>query len=120
MNTICAILLSLICSVYSTPTNVQLVEQYCYENYPECEIVYYMYDEYDEEVITNRANTGKVYVEIFISYADGHHGWSKEGYYIAYNKEVEKGEVVISYFIYNPYSNYYDDIVAGIDNGIVR
>lgn len=120
MNTICAILISVICSFYSTPTDTQLVEQYCHQNYPNCEVVFYLYEDYKEETITNRANTGKVYVEIFTSYSDGNNGWSEEGYYVAYNTNVEKGKKVTSYFIYNPYTNYYDDVVAVVDNGKIR
>ena len=120
MNTICALLLSIICTFASSPTDSQLVEQYCYENYPNCEVVYYMFENYDAEVMENRANTGKVYVEIFISYSDGKCGWSKEGYYTAYNIEVPKGKKVASYCIFNPYTNYCDDVVAVVDNGIVR
>ena len=40
--------------------------------------------------------------------------------YISYNKAInelggEPGNVVVTYFVYNPFSNYYDDIIARYD-----
>lgn len=41
-------------------------------------------------------------------------------YWCWYNKKVKKGKMVTQYGIYNPYSNECDDVVAVIDNGIIR
>ena len=70
--------------------------------------------------MTNRANTNIVYVEKSITVSHGDYGLTSEGYYVRYNKKVPNGKKVISYFIYNPYSNYTDDIIAVIDNQIIR
>ena len=99
--------------------NLELTENFCKTNYPECSIKFFTV--WDEETMDNRENTNIIYVEILHSRADGvKGGWTKEGWYIAYNTKVEKGTIVKSYLIYNPYSNYCDDIVAVVDNGLIR
>lgn len=41
-------------------------------------------------------------------------------YWCWYNKKVKKGKIVSQYSIYSPYTNECDDVVAVIDNGIIR
>lgn len=62
-----------------------------------------------------------VYIEVIKSVSHGRWGrTTKYGSYIKYNKPVRKGKKVTSYCIYNPNTNYYDDVTAVIDNKIIR
>lgn len=62
-----------------------------------------------------------VYIEVIKSVSHGNWGHTtKYGSYIKYNKPVRKGKKVTSYCIYNPNCNYYDDVTAVIDNGMIR
>ena len=80
-------------------------------------------------MIKLRTRKGKriVYVEVLKSNAKGNlkgkrRGWgiTTKGSYITYNRRVKKGKRVISYCIWNPNSNYTDDVVAVVDNGLLR
>lgn len=101
-----------------TPTNTKLVREYCRKHYPKqtIRIVY----KYDAKKMENRKNKGVMYVERFVSYSKGRYGYSKKGEYVRYNTYVKKGKKVISYFIYNPNTNYCDDVVAVVDNKKIR
>lgn len=101
-----------------TPSNTKLVREYCRKHYPKqtIRIVY----KYNPKVMENRKGKNVVYVERFVSYSRGKYGYSKKGEYVRYNKKVKKGKKVISYFIYNPKTNYCDDVVAVIDCGKIR
>ena len=106
-----------------TTTNRDIVKEYCKKHYPNYKIKYYNYDDYNEKVILHRKGKKVVYVEKFVSYSSGKKyksGYSEEGYYICYNKKVPKGKKVVSYLIYNPRTNYCDDIVAVVDNNKIR
>ena len=100
------------------PSDYQMVFEYCDYNFPSHTVL--IFTEWNEEIMTNRANTNIVYVEKSITVSHGDYGLTSEGYYVRYNKKVPNGKKVISYFIYNPYSNYTDDIIAVIDNQIIR
>lgn len=76
-----------------------------------------------------RTRKGKriVYVEILKSRAKGNlkgkrrsWGIAAKGSYITYNRRVKIGKRVTSYCIWNPNSNYTDDVVAVVDNGFIR
>lgn len=76
-----------------------------------------------------RTRKGKriVYVEILKSRAKGNlkgkrrsWGITSKDSYITYNRRVKSGKRVNSYCIWNPNSNYTDDVVAVVDNGFVR
>ena len=104
-------------------TNKGIAKEFCKTHYPECKIKFFNYKNYNDKVMLHRANKGIVYVEKFVSYSDGKRkksGHSKEGWYICYNKGVKKGKKVISYCVYNPYTNYCDDVTAVIDNHKIR
>lgn len=45
---------------------------------------------------------------------------TKDGYKIRYNKLVRKNKKHVVYLIYNPKTNYTDDIIAVISNNKVR
>ena len=98
--------------------NNKLVREYCKKHYPKYTIR--IVDKYDEKVMENRKGKKIVFVERFVSYSKGKYGYSKKGEYVKYNKKVSKGKKVISYFIYNPETNYCDDVVAVIDCGKIR
>lgn len=98
--------------------NNKLVREYCKKHYPKYTIR--VIDKYDAKVIENRKGKKIVFVEKFVSYSKGNYGYSKKGEYVKYNKKVKKGKKVISYFIYNPETNYCDDVVAVIDCGKIR
>ena len=99
-------------------SNMKLVREYCRKHYPKqtIRVVY----KYDAKKMENRKNKGVVYVERFVSYSKGRYGLSKKGEYVRYNKNVRKGKKVVSYFVYNPETNYCDDVVAVIDCGKIR
>lgn len=76
-----------------------------------------------------RTRKGKriVYVEVLKSNAKGNlqgkrrsWGITTKGSYITYNRRVKKEKRVTSYCIWNPNSNYTDDVVAVVDNGFIR
>ena len=72
-----------------------------------------------EEVLNRPQN--ELTVEVFDTISDGEGGgYTVEGYYTAYNVTVSKGETVQSIVVYNPETQYCDDVIAVIDNGIVR
>lgn len=80
-------------------------------------------------MIKLRTRKGKriVYVEVLKSNAKGNlqgkrrsWGITTKGSYITYNRRVKKEKRVTSYCIWNPNSNYTDDVVAVVDNGFIR
>lgn len=126
MNILIAIM-SLVVSSASIP-NIGIVKQFCEDSYSSCEVVYFT--NWNDEIMNNRANTNKIYVEIEKSVSSGeidevngkYWGYIEGSNYYRtwYNTEVEKNKIVTSYYIYNPYNNYEDDIVAVIDNEMIR
>lgn len=101
-----------------SPSDRQIVREYCHKHYKGYTIRYFT--KWNDKVMSHRANRKIVYVEKMISYSKGKYGYTKEGYYIKYNKRVKKGKKVISYCIYNPKNNSCDDVVAVVDNKIIR
>ena len=102
----------------SSPSNYELAKSYAKHHYPKCKVV--LLKKYDEKKIEHRKGKNIVYIEKFISYSKGKYGYSKKGEYVKYNKKVKKGKKVVSYFVYNPYTNYFDDVVAVVDNKMIR
>ena len=108
-------------------TNKQLVKNYCHKHYPNMKVKFFT--EWNEDVITHRKGTNIVYVEKCKSISTGKidkgnnrcYGKlvSNSYYRTWYSKKVKKGKKVTQYFIYNPYSNYDDDVVAVVDNNKV-
>ena len=101
-----------------SPSDRQIVREYCHKHYKGYTIRYFT--KWNDKVMSHRANRKIVYVEKMISYSKGKYGYTKDGYYIKYNKKVKKGKKVISYCIYNPKNNSCDDVVAVVDNKILR
>lgn len=109
-------------------SNKQLVKNYCSKHYPNMKIKYLT--KWNDKIISNRANKNVVYVQIEKSISSGkkdshngrYWGYVKGQHYYKtwYNKKVKRGKTVMSYYIYNPYTNYKDDIVAVVDNKNIR
>lgn len=111
-------ILGLFCIAHAGVTDKKLVKDYCVKHYPKYKIVYFT--KWNEKKILHRKGKKIVYVEKSYSYSHGWYGLSKEGYYTCYNKKVKEGKKVTTYCIYNPYTNYVDDIVAVVDNKMIR
>jgi len=103
-------------------TNYQIVKSICKRQYNKTKIkIVKGYNAKTEKIVTHRKGKNYIVVEKFVSYScGGRYGYSKDGYYITYNKKVKKGKRVVSYCIYNPYTNYFDDVVYVVDNRKVR
>lgn len=77
------------------------------------------------KLIEHRKGKPYVLVTKVVSVSDGSdHGWytTNEGYtyIIGYNKRVPKGKKVTSYIIWNPKTNYEDDVLYVVDNRMYR
>ena len=120
--TIILLLCCVDCEASPVTTNKALVQQTCKENYHNTNIKYIRYNSKNwEKIVLHRKGKKYIVVEKFISYSSGKdYGYSKEGYYIKYNKKVKKDKKVISYCIYSPYNNYCDGVDFVIDNRKVR
>ncbi len=106
----------------------KVVQKYCSAHYPKMKVKYFT--KWNDRVMYHRANKGVVYVEVEKSISSGkkdprngkYWGYVKGQHYYKnwYNKKVKKGKIVTSYYIYNPYTNWEDDIVAVVDNKMIR
>ena len=106
-----------------TNKNVQLVNKYIKKHYniKKYKVVYKPSYRLTENMITNRKQKKVIYVEVVKSISHGKYGYATPGdWYICYNKRAKKGKRVTRYCIYNPKTNYVDDVVAVFDNGKVR
>ena len=63
---------------------------------------------------------GEIKVAVMHSVSCGNYGYTRDGGYISYNKYVTPGESVTSYLIYSPDSDEPDDVVAVVDNSMIR
>ena len=117
------------CSVYGAgATDKQIVKEYCNKHYKGYTIKYFT--KWNEKKICSRKGKHIIYVQIETSISSGkkdkcnnrYWGYIKGQHYYKtwYNTKVKKGKEVKSYYIYNPYTNYYDDIVAVVDNKKIR
>ena len=114
--TIAILSAALVTATINTSNDHVLCEQYIKDHYPDLIVQQVS----DASIYQIEHRKGTVLVEVFTSTSAGDHGYTADGYYIAYNKEVPKGKKVTSYVIYNPDNNYTDDVVAVIDNGEIR
>ena len=131
------ILISLLISIFILDTAVvdaksmsdkQIVKEYCKHNYKGYKVKYFT--QWNDKVMSHRANKNIVYVQIEKSISSGkkdsrngkYWGYVKGQHFYKtwYNKKVKKGKEVKSYYIYNPNTNYEDDIVAVVDNKKIR
>lgn len=99
-------------------TDKYLAKRWCAKHYPKCRVKFVR--EGDQR-INIRKGKRIVYVEVVKSKSRGkRHGTTKLGYVIGYNINVHKEKSVTSYVIWNPYTDYCDDVVAVVDNARVR
>ena len=121
-------ILSVVPCCAKSPSNKQIIKSYCTQHYPNMKIKYFT--KWSDKVMYHRAGKGVVYVEVEKSISSGkkdsrngrYWGYVKGQHYYKnwYNKKVKKGKTVTSYYIYNPYTNWEDDIVALIENKKIR
>lgn len=104
------------CSWSVADKDLKNVNDFCKKNYPQMKMKIVSLDELPD----NRTKSNCVYIEKIVSFSNGKSGTTTDGFYIAYNKRVPKGQKVISYAIWNPYTNYCDDVVQVFDNGTSR
>ena len=112
-----------IISIKAKSKNKQLVNNYIVRNYDlkAYKIKYVKSTRLTDKMIRERATKHIIYIEICKSVSSGgKSGIQDEKYYIAYNKKVRKGKKVTSYCIWNPCTNYCDDVIAVVDNGKIR
>lgn len=102
--------------------DLYLTYRYIEENYKGCSIKFIKEGKQWQNIkLKTRKGKHVVYIEIIKSVSRVRWGrTTKYGCYIKYNKPVRKGKKVTSYCIYNPNTNYYDDVTAVIDNGMIR
>ncbi len=104
--------------------NVDLYNTYNYieNHYKDCTVkVIKETGAYNNIKLKTRKGKHIVYIEVIKSVSHGRWGrTTKYGSYIKYNKPVRKGKKVTSYCIYNPNTNWYDDVTAVIDNKMIR
>ena len=102
----------------SVVTSRKLAKAYAKANYPKCKVVFV---KMNDKRIDNRKGKKTVYIEKLVSKSKGNYGYTiKEHYYIKYNRKVKKGNKVVSYLLWNPYTNYIDDVVAVADCKMIR
>lgn len=93
----------------------KLVKSYCMEHFKKSP----RYVKYGSRAVKH--HKGKMIVEVVKSKSLGNKwGKTKDGCRIKYNKKVKRGKMVVSYLIYNPRSNGIDDVIAVIDNKVIR
>jgi hypothetical protein len=109
------------CAVHgAVKTDRQLVNDYCKSHYKGYTVQVVDSHKLSAWRITHRKGRKIVLVEKVTSVSQGKWGLQYGRYYIAYNKRVRRGKKVVSYCIYNPKTNYIDDLVAVVDNREVR
>ena len=116
-----------VCEAKAEKTDWQIAKQLCHNfGYKKIRIIETnkLYDKELWTIIENRKSENVIYVEKVVSIADGTtHGWYKtpdDEYIIGYNKQVEAGRKVTSYVIWNPKTNYEDDVLYVVDNKTYR
>ena len=102
--------------------DLYLTYRYIEKHYKDCSIKFIKEGKQWQNIkLKTRKGKHVVYIEIIKSVSRGRWGrTTKYGSYIKYNKPVPKGKKVTSYCVYNPNTNYYDDVTAVIDNGMIR
>lgn len=100
-------------------SNRIIAKKYAKAHYANCKVKFFRH--YNFKRMTNRKGTKVVWIEQIYSKSKGNgYGVTENGSILAYNKKVKKGKRVVSYCIYNPYTNYTDDVVAVVDNKKIR
>lgn len=102
-------------------TNTQLINRFCRTNYPGKKVNIVNQSRINYNSFTHRKNKKIIYVIKFRAKSAGAGGYTKSGSFVRFNKVNPKNKWVYVYYIYNPYTNFEDDVVARISNGkIIR
>jgi hypothetical protein len=104
------------CLAATRKSDTKLVQEYCHKHYPGKAVRIVRQENVREKTFLNRNGKRFVYVIKFKAQSHGNYGFTKNGSFIRFNKTVKKGKWVYVYYIYNPYSNYEDDVVARVGN----
>ena len=123
------IILANTCSTFaSSSSDYDIAKSYAKSHYPNCKVV--LLKSYNAKKIEHRKGKHIVYIELCISTSSGkkdkcngmYWGYIKGQHYYKtwYNTKVKKGVTVKQYLIYNPNTNYCDDIAAVVDNHRIR
>lgn len=111
---------------YAAPVSkrdAKTVKTYVHRTYGRClAISIAPAEQTPDSVIENRMGTGVVYVDQFVTRSKGRYGVVTtkgpfKGRRIRYENRHKRGKTVILYLIYNPNSNYSDDVVAFVEGG---
>lgn len=102
--------------------DLYLTYRYIEKHYKGCSIKFIKEGKQWQNIkLKTRKGKHVVYIEIIKSVSHGRWGrTTKYGSYIKYNKPVRKGKKVTSYCIYNPNTNFWDDVTTVIDNEMIR
>ena len=118
MSVVLIICVGLCSSCAAKSSDKQLAKQWAKTHFPGYKIEFV--GECSSKVI-DRAGKHVVYIEALRSTSQGgYDGLTKKGYYVKYTKKVKKGKKSTSYSVWNPYTNYCDDVVAFVDHGKIR
>jgi len=100
-------------------TSRKLAKAYAKANYPKCKV---QFVKDGSKKVLDRKGKKTVFIEKVVSKSSGkNYGYTIKGhYYIKYNRKVKKGHKIVSYLLYNPYTNYIDDVVAVADCKMIR
>ena len=102
--------------VSAANSNVQRIYDFCRKTYPGKQLFIVPQEKVNYKQFTHRKGKRYVYIIKFKAKSRGIYGITKTGSYIRFNKPVKKGKWVYMYYVYNPYSNAEDDVVARIGN----
>lgn len=102
--------------------DLYLTYRYIEKHYKSCSIKFIKEGKQWQNIkLKTRKGKHIVYIEVIKSVSHGRWGrTTKYGSYIKYNKPVRKGKKVTSYCIYNPNTNFWDDVTTVIDNEMIR
>lgn len=106
-----------VASAKSKPINNKTIAiKYCKKHYKNHKIKIVN----ENKVPKYRKGNKTIYIERVKTTSKGKYGITKDGYKIRYNKPVKKNKKHVVYLIYNPTTNYTDDIIAVISNNKIR
>lgn len=106
-----------IASAKSKPVNNKTIAvKYCKKHYKNYKVK--IVNEY--KIPKYRKSNKIIYIERINTISKGKYGITKDGYKIRYNKPVRKNKKHVVYLVYNPKTNYTDDIIAVISNNKIR
>ena len=116
-----------VCSTIETHAQVskqdmKVIKTFANRNYKGYKISIKQAEKRQDRVILNRKGKHVLYIDEFTTKSYGKYGKvTTKGIYkgnvISYAKHHRKGKTVKVYLIYNPNSNYIDDLVASVECG---